>query len=87
MRAIFKLVRNLGPGLLLIAFAASILLYSDLGSRGRFRASAAPQETNSLRIAIVQHASTPALDDGVQGILDALDSRGYSEGGRLEVRR
>jgi ABC-type uncharacterized transport system substrate-binding protein len=86
MRAIVKLIRDLGLGLLLIALAAAILLYSDLSSRERRRAISTVSET-SLRVAIVQHASLQAMDDGVRGVLDGLAQRGYIEGDRIEVRR
>jgi ABC-type uncharacterized transport system substrate-binding protein len=39
------------------------------------------------RIAILQHASTAVLDDGVRGVLDGLAERGYREGERLVVER
>jgi ABC-type uncharacterized transport system substrate-binding protein len=66
-------------GLLLIAAAAAVLLYSDLDSRrvevhGKGRV---------LRVAVVQQISIPALDQGVAGALAALKERGYSDGGRV----
>ncbi len=63
-----------------------MLLYSDLGARRRTAARA--ETTNrTFRVALVQHASLPALDDAVTGILDALRSRGFAEGGRLQLRQ
>ena len=38
-----------------------------------------------LRIAIVQHANTPVLDDGVRGVLDGLAARGFRDGDRIEI--
>jgi ABC-type uncharacterized transport system substrate-binding protein len=86
MRAALDLLRSLGLGLLLIGLAAAVLLYSDLGSRNRQRAAAAlPQ--SSLRVALVQFSPIEAQDDGVQGILDGLQARGYAHGDRISVRR
>jgi ABC-type uncharacterized transport system substrate-binding protein len=84
LRAVLNPVKSLGLGLLLIALAAAVLLYSDLGSRNRQRAAA---EAPQLRVAVVQHASLDALDDGVRGILDGLGARGYTDGERIAVRR
>ncbi|HMB74606.1 MAG TPA: ABC transporter substrate-binding protein [Gammaproteobacteria bacterium] len=86
MRALMQLFRGLALGLLLIALAAAVLLYSDLGSRDRQR-RVASLAAPLLRIAVVQHASIQAIDDGVRGLIDALANRGYAEGPRLELRR
>ena len=40
-----------------------------------------------MKVAIVQQASVTALDDGVQGMLEALKERGYVDGGRMIVHR
>ena len=79
-------LKSLGLGFLLIALAAGVLLYSDLGSRRRARSDALAVD-RPLRIALVQHASLPALDDGVRGVLEALRSRGYVDGERLQIRQ
>ena len=79
-------LKSLGLGFVLIVLAASVLLYSDLGSRRGARAGAAPDK-RVLRIALVQHASLPALDEGVRGILQGLQSRGYIAGERLQIRQ
>lgn len=76
MVAVFK---KLALGLWLIAGAAALLLYSDLDSR---RVEVHSQ-TRSLRVAVVQQISIPALDDGLTGALAALKDRGYSDGGRM----
>lgn len=71
--------KKLAPGLMLIVLAAAILLCSDLGSR---RAEV-HSKSRILRIAAVQQISTPALDQGLAGALEALRDRGYSDGGRI----
>jgi ABC-type uncharacterized transport system substrate-binding protein len=85
-RSFVSTLRSLGLGLLLIILAAGVLLYSDLGSRHRLR-PAATTAVGPFRVAVIQHASLPALDDGVRGVLEGLRSRGYADGGRLTVRQ
>ena len=80
-----RTLKSLALGALLIVLAAGVLLYSDLESRER-RASAI-SSARPLRIALVQHASLPALDDGIRGVLEALNARGYADGGRLAIRQ
>lgn len=73
-------VKRLAPGLALIALASAILLLSD---RGRGGAS----EAAVLRVAILQHANTVVLEDGLRGTLDALAERGFRDGERLRIER
>ncbi len=84
MRATLDGVRRLSLGMATIAAASAVLLVSDLDSRrSAERASAAP--TAVPRVAVVQHASLEALDDGVRGALDALAARGFEDGDGLEI--
>jgi ABC-type uncharacterized transport system substrate-binding protein len=85
-RSFVRTLNSLGLGFALIALAAAVLLYSDLGSRRRARAMAA-SATRTFRVALVQHASLPALDQGADGVLEGLRSRGYADGGRLQLRQ
>jgi ABC-type uncharacterized transport system substrate-binding protein len=64
-------VKRLALGLALIAAAAAVLLATDVRRPGP---AAGP------RIGILQHASIPALDDSVRGILDGLSAHGYRDG-------
>src|SRR5207302_1942366 len=64
------LLKRLSLGIGLIVAASSVLLVSDLRRPGA-------DGSYPPRIAILQHASTPVLDDGVQGMLDGLAERGY----------
>jgi ABC-type uncharacterized transport system substrate-binding protein len=78
-------LKKIALGLALIVVSAAILLYSDLPSR---RVTAGPTHAqHQLRVAVVQHADIPTLDDGVSGALAALKERGYSDGDRISVRR
>jgi putative tryptophan/tyrosine transport system substrate-binding protein len=74
-----KLVLSVG----LIAGAAAILLFSDLDSR---RAEVR-SKSRSMRVAIVQQISIPALDEGLTGVLTGLKDRGYSDGARIILSR
>jgi ABC-type uncharacterized transport system substrate-binding protein len=64
-------VKRLSLGLSLIAGAAAVLLATDVRRSG-------PPEMP--RIAILQHASVPVLDDGVRGQIDGLSAKGYRDG-------
>src|SRR5262245_45686605 len=85
----FETVRRLALGAVLIALAASVLLYTDRGSRNRSRRSSSgiAQGTKVFRVALVQHASLQVLEQGAEGMLAALSERGYAEGERLQIRR
>src|SRR6516164_7708666 len=82
-------LRRLALGMTLIALAAGVLLYTDRASRYRSRkvSSSVSQTNKVLRVALVQHASLNVLEQGAEGLLDALAERGYADGGRLQIRR
>lgn len=72
--------KRLSLGVFLIALASAILLYADRGHRTTPAGAA-------RRIAIVQHATTAVLDDGVRGVLDGLAARGYRDGDTIVIQR
>ena len=78
-------LKRLALGVFLIALASAILLFTDRAHRTA--GAAAPSSGSVKRIAIVQHASTPVLDDGVRGVLDGLAERGFRDGDRLVVEK
>src|SRR4030095_6406987 len=80
LKAMLYAIKRLGLGLALIALSSTILLVTDLGQRAH--SASAVQ-----RIAILQHASTVLLDDGIRGTLEALAERGYQDGGRVRIER
>src|SRR5262245_23238568 len=83
-------IKRLAFGLSLIALTASLLLYTDLDSRKsshREPAAAGSPDDKVRRVALVQHASITALDDGAKGSIEALAERGYQAGGRLQLKR
>jgi putative tryptophan/tyrosine transport system substrate-binding protein len=63
---------RLALGMIFIALASAVLLLSD--SKLLRGAKKLP------RIAVVQHASTPVLDEGVRGMVDGLAAEGFVHG-------
>lgn len=77
--SLLRPLRHLILGFVLIFAAGGILLVSDWSQRravGPLR-----------RVAIVQHASQSALDEGVEGYLDALADRGFVDGKAIAIQR
>ena len=72
-------VKRLSLGMSLIAAASGVLLLTDVrppGADGRPRP----------RIAILQQASTPVLDEGVRGMIDGLAEKGYRNGATADIK-
>ena len=80
LAGLLRVVARLFLGILLIAVASAILLVADLGRR----TSGTGRVT---RIAIVQHANTPVLDEGIEGLLDGLAERGLRDGENIIIQR
>ena len=76
---ILRTLRHLALGLTLIAAASALLLFSD---RER-RTEAGPRRC--VRVAIVQHASTPVLDEGVRGMIEGLAEQGFRDGDGISL--
>jgi ABC-type uncharacterized transport system substrate-binding protein len=77
--SILRTLRHLVLGLTLIAAASALLLLSD---RER-RTEAGPRKV--VRVALVQHASTPVLDEGVRGLIQGLAEQGYRDGDGISL--
>lgn len=73
-------LRRVALGISLILAAATILLVSD-PRRNRTQASAQKQ------IAVVNFGSSPVLEDGQRGVLDALKEEGFADGGEAAIAR
>jgi putative ABC transport system substrate-binding protein len=71
-------VKRLALGVFLIALTSAILLFADREHR-------AASTRTVLRLAIVQHANTAVLDDGVRGVIDGLAARGFRDGNRIAI--
>jgi ABC-type uncharacterized transport system substrate-binding protein len=76
---VWSAVRRLALGVILIVLASAVLLLSDRSQR------AASGAARLLRVAIVQHASTPVLDDGVKGMIDGLAELGFRDGDTIQL--
>ncbi len=87
VKQLIATIKSVGLGLLLIAGAAAILLYSDLGSRNRNAARQVEESAHPLRVALVQHTSIAVLEDAATGLIEALKERGYVDGARMRLRR
>src|SRR5262245_3833541 len=77
--AMWFAVKRLLLGMLLIAAGSGVLLLTDVrppGADGRPRP----------RIAILQQASTPILDEGVRGMIDGLAEKGYPNGATADIK-
>jgi ABC-type uncharacterized transport system substrate-binding protein len=70
--------RRLALGLSLLLATSAVLLLSDLERRR------APGAIPSL--AVVQYASSPLMEEGTQGALEALRGAGFRDGESLEIR-
>jgi ABC-type uncharacterized transport system substrate-binding protein len=75
-----RTIRSLFLGFLLIFLAALCLLISDWNRR--------TGPTHHIpRVAILQHASTPLLEDAVRGMVDGLAKEGFVEGKNITYQR
>jgi hypothetical protein len=82
-------LKRLTLGLLLIALAAGVLLYTARNARQSARQAeqhAGPGGL-TLRVALVQHASLSVLEEGSNGVIESLAARSYAHGGRIDLRR
>lgn len=81
--------KRLSLGLTLIAIASAILLISDAPRRSQRAGitSDGGAAGGVLKIALLQMASQPIMEDGAAGVLAGLRERGFEEGHNLSVRR
>ncbi|MFZ9855037.1 MAG: ABC transporter substrate binding protein, partial [Limisphaerales bacterium] len=80
-----EILRRLGLGMLLICLSAVVLLYTDRDTR--LSARQARPKDSPLRIALVQHTTLGALDDGARGTVERLAERGFRDGERVQISR
>ncbi len=73
-------LKRLALGLVLITLAIAVLLLSDWNRRSESR-QVLP------RIAILQHASQPVLDEGIHGMILGLAEGGFKEGATVSIQR
>lgn len=72
-------MKRLSLSIFLILLASAVLLLSDLEQRKK-------SKSEMPRIAILQYSSHTFLDDGVEGIYDALKEKGFMDGENIEIR-
>src|SRR5436190_919154 len=75
-----SILQRLSLGVVLIALSSGVLLLSDWGQR-KSGGQRIP------RLAVVQHVSQPALDDGIRGMLDAIAADGFIDGRNIHIER
>ena len=73
-------LKRLALGISLIVLTSVVLLLSDLGRR-------TPARRSIVRIAILQHASSPVLDDGITGMIQGLAEHGFTHGTTAAIDR
>ena len=76
--------KRLSLGVTLIVAAAAILLLSDPPRRTSTTTS---DDGRSFRVAVLQMASQPIMEDGAAGVIDALREQGYAEDRNLSIKR
>ena len=87
-------LKRLSLGLLLIAGASALLLFSDLRSRVKPAAATpasdaatpGPAPARIVRVALLQHASQMILDQGREGMLAALAEKGWVKDENLQLK-
>ena len=73
------ILRHFGPGLGAIALAAAVLLLSDLPK--------AAKTEKTFKVAMLQMASQPVMDEGANGVISGLEKAGFAQGGSLVLSR
>ena len=71
---------RLSLGISLIALTSTVLVLSDVDRRN-------PEARKIARIAILQHANSPVLDDGVAGMIQALEQAGFRNGSTAVINK
>ncbi|MDO9105902.1 MAG: ABC transporter substrate-binding protein [Methylovulum sp.] len=77
-------IKRLAFSLLLVFFAAAILLWSDRHNRHADQ-SVTPAANTPIPMAILQHSSNPMMDEIRQGVLDGLHGKGYNDGQNIAI--
>ncbi|MBI3698475.1 MAG: hypothetical protein HY238_26995 [Acidobacteria bacterium] len=70
-------LKRLWLGMVLIALSSGVLLLSDWNRSTR----------RVPHVALLQHASQPLLDEGIQGMLDGLAAGGFQTGKNMVLER
>lgn len=82
-KTIYDALKQLRLGIGLLIAAGAILLMLDLNSRNP---GLKKSGKGIPRVAIVQHASIKAIDDGRAGLLEQFKSRGFTEPDKVSIK-
>ncbi len=81
-----SVIKRVLLSVVLLGAGALVLLLSDLHSREGARKQKG-ETPSRIPVALLKHASNSLLDELEQGVLEQLESAGYTDGGRLALRR
>lgn len=87
-----EIFRRLALGVAFIAIASAILLWSDAPRRAPMSvrpgtSPGSPQPARVMKVAMMQMASQPIIDDGAAGVLIGLKEAGFVDGMNLQLSR
>jgi putative tryptophan/tyrosine transport system substrate-binding protein len=93
-----QMLRRFSFGITLITLASAVLLWSDAPRRPRLTASSIetpqpastggnPQPVRVMKVAMMQMASQPIIEEGAAGVLTGLHEAGFAEGTTLQLSR
>ncbi len=85
------ILKRLSLGICLILLASGVLLVSDLkrrtvGKTSSKTATVVKSPTSIPKVALFQFASRPILEEGVQGIKEALKQNGFEDGVNIQIK-
>ena len=85
-------LKRLSLGISLIALASAVLLLSDAPRRAKLarepgRDSSPATPAKLMKVALMQMASQPIIDEGAEGVLAGLKEAGFVEGDSLKLSR
>ncbi len=87
-----EIFRRLSLGVAFIVLASAVLLWSDAPRRAPIsapggKAPESPPPKRVVKVALMQMASQPIIDDGAVGVINGLKEAGYVEGANLKLNR
>lgn len=85
-------LKRLSLGVFLIVLASAILLWTDAPRRARLtrepdRGSGPSKDARVMKVAMLQMASQPIMDEGAAGVIEGLNEAGFVEGAGLKMSR
>ena len=85
-------LKRLSLGLALIVFASAILLLSDAPRRTTLtrepdRSAGPAPLAKVMKVALMQMASQPIIEEGVDGVIESLKEAGFVDGAAIQLKR